>query len=145
MKNNNDEFNDDVAILIGKLIGCLCKENKDGISNSQSLDPDRIKKNLVNGCKLEDWVQVYIIEELVDRIITIAKALERRQAQHSLLFDAKKIVNEIKNSSKDCPRCKKGKMVTDNEAGEKFCSKCGFDKISGEPTKLTDKEKEEWK
>ena len=25
-----------------------------------------------------------------------------------------------------CPRCGKGKMVTDNESGEMFCSKCGF-------------------
>ena len=25
-----------------------------------------------------------------------------------------------------CPRCVKGKMVTDNESGEMFCSKCGF-------------------
>ena len=30
-------------------------------------------------------------------------------------------------ASKDsCPRCVKGKMVTDNESGEMFCSKCGF-------------------
>ena len=30
-------------------------------------------------------------------------------------------------SSKDnCPRCVKGKLVTDNESGEMFCSKCGF-------------------
>ena len=33
----------------------------------------------------------------------------------------------IKAVSKDsCPRCVKGKMVTDNESGEMFCSKCGF-------------------
>ena len=25
-----------------------------------------------------------------------------------------------------CPRCVKTKMVTDNESGEMFCSKCGF-------------------
>jgi len=25
-----------------------------------------------------------------------------------------------------CPRCAKGKLVTDNESGETFCSKCGF-------------------
>ena len=143
MKNNNDEFNDDVAILIGKLIGCLCNKNKDGISNSQYLDPDRIKKNLVNECKLDDWGQKYIIDDVVDRITTIAKALKERQDQHYLLFETKKIENEIINSSKDCPRCKKGKMVTDNETGEKFCSECRFDKVSGVPTKLTDEEKED--
>ena len=26
----------------------------------------------------------------------------------------------------NCPRCVKGKLVTDNESGETFCSKCGF-------------------
>jgi len=25
-----------------------------------------------------------------------------------------------------CPRCAKGKLVTDNESGELFCSKCGY-------------------
>ncbi len=25
-----------------------------------------------------------------------------------------------------CPRCARGKLVTDNESGEMFCSKCGF-------------------
>jgi len=25
-----------------------------------------------------------------------------------------------------CPRCAKGKLVTDNESGEMFCSRCGF-------------------
>ena len=25
-----------------------------------------------------------------------------------------------------CPRCAQGKLVTDNESGEMFCSKCGF-------------------
>ncbi len=25
-----------------------------------------------------------------------------------------------------CPRCVKGKLVTDNESGEMFCSRCGF-------------------
>ena len=31
-----------------------------------------------------------------------------------------------KNAKDNCPRCVKGKMVTDNESGEMFCSKCGF-------------------
>ena len=35
------------------------------------------------------------------------------------------MVNQ-KNSKDNCPRCVKGKMVTDNESGEMFCSKCGF-------------------
>ena len=25
-----------------------------------------------------------------------------------------------------CPRCARGKLVTDNDSGEMFCSKCGF-------------------
>ena len=36
------------------------------------------------------------------------------------------MINEIANSKEKCPRCGKGKMVTDNESGEMFCSKCGF-------------------
>ena len=35
------------------------------------------------------------------------------------------MVNQ-KNAKDNCPRCVKGKMVTDNESGEMFCSKCGF-------------------
>ena len=33
-----------------------------------------------------------------------------------------------KNADKKniCPRCVKGKLVTDDESGEMFCSKCGF-------------------
>ena len=32
-----------------------------------------------------------------------------------------------KDNPKDtCPRCVQGKLVTDNESGEMFCSKCGF-------------------
>ena len=30
------------------------------------------------------------------------------------------------NSKQLCPRCAQGKLVTDNESGELFCSKCGF-------------------
>ena len=30
------------------------------------------------------------------------------------------------NPKEACPRCGKGKLVTDNESGEMFCSKCGF-------------------
>jgi len=33
---------------------------------------------------------------------------------------------EVTNSKEKCPRCAKGKLVTDNESGEMFCSKCGF-------------------
>ena len=35
------------------------------------------------------------------------------------------MVNQ-KNAKDNCPRCVEGKMVTDNESGEMFCSKCGF-------------------
>ena len=35
------------------------------------------------------------------------------------------MANKAKNKD-NCPRCVKGKMVTDNESGEMFCSKCGF-------------------
>jgi len=31
-----------------------------------------------------------------------------------------------KATSKQCPRCAKGSILTDNDAGEMFCSKCGF-------------------
>ena len=34
--------------------------------------------------------------------------------------------NELANQNEKCPRCGKGKMVTDHESGEMFCSKCGF-------------------
>ena len=30
------------------------------------------------------------------------------------------------NPKEMCPRCGQGKLVTDNESGEMFCSKCGF-------------------
>jgi transcription initiation factor TFIIB len=36
------------------------------------------------------------------------------------------MVTEVVNSKEKCQRCMKGKMVTDNESGEMFCSKCGF-------------------
>ncbi len=36
------------------------------------------------------------------------------------------MVTEIADSKAKCQRCGKGKMVTDNESGEMFCSKCGF-------------------
>ena len=29
-------------------------------------------------------------------------------------------------AKESCPRCAKGKLVTDNESGELFCSKCGY-------------------
>jgi len=36
------------------------------------------------------------------------------------------MVTEVVNSKEKCQRCMKGKIVTDNESGEMFCSKCGF-------------------
>jgi len=36
------------------------------------------------------------------------------------------MVKKEGNSKEKCPRCAKGKLVTDNESGETFCSKCGF-------------------
>ena len=36
------------------------------------------------------------------------------------------MVTKIVDSKEKCQRCGKGKMVTDNESGEMFCSKCGF-------------------
>ena len=36
------------------------------------------------------------------------------------------MVDKAKNLKAKCPRCAKGKLVTDNESGETFCSKCGF-------------------
>ena len=36
------------------------------------------------------------------------------------------MVSEIANSKEKCQRCGKGKMVTDNESGEMFCSKSGY-------------------
>ena len=36
------------------------------------------------------------------------------------------MANKIKNPKELCPRCAQGKLVTDNESGEMFCSKCGF-------------------
>ena len=37
-----------------------------------------------------------------------------------------KMVDKAKNLKAKCPRCAKGKLLTDNESGETFCSKCGF-------------------
>jgi transcription initiation factor TFIIB len=36
------------------------------------------------------------------------------------------MVRQTPNPKEMCPRCAKGKLVTDNESGEMFCSKCGF-------------------
>ena len=36
------------------------------------------------------------------------------------------MIKELDNQTEKCPRCGKGKMVTDHESGETFCSKCGF-------------------
>jgi transcription initiation factor TFIIB len=36
------------------------------------------------------------------------------------------MVSQSKNPKELCPRCAQGKLVTDNESGEMFCSKCGF-------------------
>ena len=32
----------------------------------------------------------------------------------------------VSKTDEICPRCAQGKLVTDNESGEMFCSKCGF-------------------
>ncbi len=32
----------------------------------------------------------------------------------------------VSKTNELCPRCAQGKLVTDNESGEMFCSKCGF-------------------
>ncbi|MCH7560481.1 MAG: transcription initiation factor IIB, partial [Thaumarchaeota archaeon] len=32
----------------------------------------------------------------------------------------------VRKADESCPRCAQGKLVTDNESGEMFCSKCGF-------------------
>ena len=32
----------------------------------------------------------------------------------------------VSKTNEACPRCAQGKLVTDNESGEMFCSKCGF-------------------
>ncbi len=44
----------------------------------------------------------------------------------SLPIDGDFMVTQTANSKEKCQRCGKGKMVTDNESGEMFCSKCGF-------------------
>ncbi len=36
------------------------------------------------------------------------------------------MVKKAQNPKEMCPRCAQGKLVTDNESGEMFCSKCGF-------------------
>jgi len=36
------------------------------------------------------------------------------------------MAKQVTNPKEKCPRCAKGKLVTDNESGEMFCSKCGF-------------------
>lgn len=36
------------------------------------------------------------------------------------------MVTQGVRSKESCPRCAKGKLVTDNESGELFCSKCGY-------------------
>jgi len=33
---------------------------------------------------------------------------------------------QVVNTKERCPRCGRGKLVTDTESGEMFCSKCGF-------------------
>ena len=35
-------------------------------------------------------------------------------------------MTQTSSDSESCPRCGKGKMLTDNDTGEMFCSKCGF-------------------
>jgi len=35
-------------------------------------------------------------------------------------------MTQIVNTKERCPRCGRGKLVTDTESGEMFCSKCGF-------------------
>jgi len=35
-------------------------------------------------------------------------------------------MTQIVNTKERCPRCGRGKLVTDTESGELFCSKCGF-------------------
>ncbi|MFB5606269.1 MAG: TFIIB-type zinc ribbon-containing protein, partial [Nitrosarchaeum sp.] len=44
-------------------------------------------------------------------------------------------MSQSADSNNRCPRCAQGKLVTDNESGEMFCSKCGFvaiDKVEQE-------------
>jgi transcription initiation factor TFIIB len=36
------------------------------------------------------------------------------------------MVKKAGSLKEKCPRCAKGKLVTDNESGETFCSECGF-------------------
>src|SRR5574341_1900737 len=36
------------------------------------------------------------------------------------------MLKEVVNTKERCPRCGRGKLVTDTESGELFCSKCGF-------------------
>ena len=36
------------------------------------------------------------------------------------------MVTKSADKKNTCPRCVKGKLVTDDESGEMFCSKCGF-------------------
>src|SRR5574341_2555501 len=36
------------------------------------------------------------------------------------------MLKEVVNTKERCPRCGRGKLVTDTESGEMFCSKCGF-------------------
>ncbi len=36
------------------------------------------------------------------------------------------MVRQSTNPKELCPRCARGKLVTDNESGEMFCSKCGY-------------------
>ena len=55
------------------------------------------------------------------KVIKMAKS--ETKSTHTDGSSGEKMSVDKKNT---CPRCEKGKLVPDDETGEKFCSKCGF-------------------
>ena len=96
---NKKEFNDKLTLEIVEVLGHIIHDDY-----AQFVDPNQIKKNLCRLFKTNKWEQEFIIDSIVDRLVTARHAfwqLNARSisAQNSYDFDT--TMNHLSKESKE--------------------------------------------
>ncbi len=64
------EINDKLTQAIVEVLGHIIHDD-----NAQFVDPTQIKKNLARICEANEWEEGYILDDIVDKLVTARRAL----------------------------------------------------------------------
>ena len=96
---NKKEFNDKLTLEIVEVIGHIIHDDY-----AQFVDPKQIKKNLCGLFKANKWEEEFIIDSIVERLVTARRALWKINArsisaQNSYDFDT--TMNHLSKETKE--------------------------------------------